>query len=164
MSQLGIGSSWLPLLSELSESPRQRRKHAVTTCNFLQQWQQRQQHQKQWFGHNYCYLSWLILWKENETTGYKQHETKNKWQKRIERKKKILFYYMLKITYASIFVRHYIKVGTTKQCIPSQERIFVKGRSQCFRLPALIWIVPLTSTLPYLLLFHFVWNYTQISF
>lgn len=37
MSQLGIGSSWLPRLSELSESPRQQRKHAVTTCNFLQQ-------------------------------------------------------------------------------------------------------------------------------
>lgn len=112
----------------------------------------------------YCYLSWLILWKENETTGYKQHETE-KMAKMIERKKKIfrsdlwrlewfwLFYYML-----------IIKVGTTNQCIPSQERIFVKGRSLCFRLPALLWILPLTSTLTYLLLFHFVWIYTQIFF
>lgn len=106
MSQLGIGSSWLPLLSELSESPRQRRKHAVTTCNFLQQWQQRQQHQKQWFGHNYCYLSWLILWKENETTGYKQHETKNKWQKRIERKKKIFQIWFMKARMILIILLH----------------------------------------------------------
>ena len=164
MSQLGIGSSWLPLLSELSESPRQRRKHAVTTCNFLQQWQQ--QHQKQWFGYTADLLLFVMVNSMKRKWDYWLQTTWNRKNGKNDRKKKEifrsdlwrlewfwLFYYML-----------IIKVGTTNQCIPSQERVFVKGRSLFFRLPALLWILPLTSTLTYLLLFHFVWIYTQIFF